>query len=119
MTTLLRVNTRPPLATRDRTGQGQGLGRGEESYFRKSLASTGYHHNNGGIQQLGGETEEAYDFWGPCGVVTGYCVMLWLAGQEDVSYVYLVWVLSSAFHHFTVRPFLEESSILFHMSVLG
>ena len=85
-----------------------------EGSIRRSLSaqsSTQLHHED--------SSDKPYDFWGPCGVVTGYCAMLWLAGQEDVSYVYLVWVLSATFHHFTVRPFLEESSVLFHLSVLG
>ena len=96
-------------------GHGQGQGQGPYDTLNASASLQGF-----GVPSSGDDAEDKpFDFWGPFGVVTGYCSMLWLAGQDDVSYVYLVWMLSSTFHHFTVRPYLEESTILLHMSILG
>jgi len=59
------------------------------------------------------------EFWGPMGVVTGFAALLWLGNQKNVPYVYVVWVLGALLLHLTVRPFLDGSSMSFHMAMLG
>lgn len=105
----------------DTGGEGIGVGRGDEDEGAGAGAGIDGSSLSGFGMPVPGEEadDKPFDFWGPFGVVTGYCSMLWLAGQDDVSYVYLVWILSSTFHHFTVSPYLEESTILLHMSILG
>lgn len=67
----------------------------------------------------GSKTPKPADFWGPCLVVTGYCSLLWLAGQDDVPYVYIIWLSGAILNHLTIRPYLNKSTILFHLSILG
>jgi len=59
------------------------------------------------------------DFWGPMTIVTGFAGLLWLGNQKNVPYVYVVWVLGALLLHLTVRPFLDGSSMSFHMAMLG
>lgn len=59
------------------------------------------------------------DFWGPWLICTGFAALLWLGDQKNVPYVYVIWFLGALVTHLTVRPFLEGSSLLFHLAILG
>jgi len=63
--------------------------------------------------------DNSVDFWGPMTIVTLFAGLLWLGNQKNVPYVYVVWVLGALLLHLTVRPFLDGSSMSFHMAMLG
>jgi len=59
------------------------------------------------------------DFWGPALTVTMYASLLWLGSQKNVPHVYVIWCIGAFMSHLTTRPFLEGSSLSFHLSILG
>ena len=59
------------------------------------------------------------NFWGPMFIVTLFAALLWLGNQKNVPYIYVVWILGSLFAHLTVLPFLDGSTLSFHLAILG
>ncbi len=51
------------------------------------------------------------DFWGPCGVVSLYLGILWLADVKHVAWVYLIWALTAVFNHLVSRVWFSASAI--------
>ena len=60
-----------------------------------------------------------HDFWGPCAVVTAYGVLLSIGRVYSVSWVYVVWLLSSMIHHLICRTWNQDSTFALHLAVSG
>jgi hypothetical protein len=59
------------------------------------------------------------DFWGPCGIISLYGAILWIAKVKNVPWLYVIWFSGSMFNHLVSRVWYRDSSILLHLSVLG
>lgn len=58
------------------------------------------------------------DFWGPCSVVSLYCVELWLGKVKSSSWLFVIWGLAGVFNHLVMRVH-SKSSLMIHTALLG
>ncbi len=58
------------------------------------------------------------DFWGPCGVVSLFSLILWLGRVREVPWIYLVWALAATVNHLVSRLW-YHSSLMIHVALLG
>jgi hypothetical protein len=64
------------------------------------------------------ERGHSIDFWGPCAIVSVYCMILWLGRVRDVSWIFIIWSVAGIMNHFISRVF-YHSSFMIHIALLG
>lgn len=58
------------------------------------------------------------DFWGPCAVVSAYCIILWIGRVREVPWVFFVWACAAVLNHLVSRVWCH-SSLMIHVALLG
>jgi hypothetical protein len=61
---------------------------------------------------------KSIDFFGPCAMVSLYCLVLWLGRVRDVPWVYVIWSVAAVVNHFLSRVWCK-SSLMIHIALLG
>lgn len=57
-------------------------------------------------------------FWGPCTVISIYCLLLWLGKIRDTPWIFVIWTIASTVNHLVSRVW-YRSTLMFHVALLG
>lgn len=63
--------------------------------------------------------EHHHDFWGPCLIVSLYALILSIGRVSNVSWVYVIWMVSSFILHLTCRSWYAASTLAMHVGISG
>lgn len=65
------------------------------------------------------DEDNHHDFWGPCLLVSIYALVLSLGRVNNVSWVYIIWILSSLAQHLVYRTWCADTTLALHLAISG